>query len=129
MREERGIVTYVVGVGSNSNSVTTTLTNMAIAGGVPRMGGTTSFYSGVTQEELAEALTAISTRLTRCTWSTGTRLGPNDLVQVTVGGEIVPKGSLGWDWVDVSSGDFSLRGRWCERAAAGEAVLLELLCR
>ena len=129
MREERGMVTYVVGVGSNSSSVTTTLTNMAVAGGVPRMGGTSSFYSGVTQEELAEALTAISTRLTRCTWSTGTRLGPNDLVEVNVGGEIVPQGAQGWDWVDASSGDFSLRGRWCERAAAGEAVLLKLQCR
>lgn len=129
MRVERGIVTYVVGVGANSTSVTQTLDNMAIAGGVPRMGGTRSFYSGVTQEELAEALTAISTRLTRCTWTTGTRLGPTDLVEVSVGGEVVPKGDLGWDWVDASSGDFSLRGRWCERAAGGEAVLLELLCR
>ena len=129
MRVERGIVTYVVGVGSNSSSVTSTLNNMAIAGGVPRMGGSSSFYSGVTQEELAEALTAISTRLTRCTWTTGTRLGPSDLVEVSVGSEVVPRGDLGWDWIDASSGDFSLRDRWCERAAAGEAVVLELLCR
>ena len=129
LRQEQGIVTYVVGVGSSSTDVLLTLENMAIAGGVPRLGGVRSFYSGATEPELSEALTAISTRLTRCTWATGTRLGPNDLVQVTVGGQVVPHGALGWDWVDAASGDLSLRGVWCERAAAGEAVRVRLECR
>ncbi len=129
LREEQDIVTYVVGVGSSSTSVVLALDNMAIAGGVPRMRGAHSFYSGTTEIELAEALTAISTRLTRCTWATGTRLGPNDVVEVTVGGQVVPHGALGWDWVDASSGDLSLRGMWCERAAAGEPVRLRLECR
>ena len=75
------------------------------------------------------ALTAISTRLSRCIWATGTRLGQNDLVEVTVGGQLVPQGALGWDWVDAASGDFSLREMWCERAAAGQAVLVRLECR
>ena len=45
-----------------------------------------------------------------------------------MGGQTVPQGALGWDWVDASSGDLSLRGTWCERAAAGEAVLVHLVC-
>lgn len=129
LRVDEGVVTYVVGVGASSTTVTQTLDNMAIAGGVPRPSGTHSFYSGATEAELTEALTAISTRLTRCTWSTGTRLGPNDAVEVTVGGLTVPQGDLGWDWIDASSGDLSLRGTWCERAAGGEAVLVHLVCR
>lgn len=129
LRADRAIVTYVVGVGSSSTTVIQTLDDMAIAGGVPRVGGARSFYSGTTEAELSEALNAISTRLSRCTWATGTKLGPNDFVTVTVGGEEVPHGELGWDWVDASSGDFSLRGNWCARAAAGEAVLVRLECR
>lgn len=129
LRVDRGVLTYVVGVGSSSNNVLTTLDNLAIAGGVPRTSGARSFYSGATEAELSEALTAISTRLTRCTWSTGTRLGPNDLVEVTVGGEVVPHGALGWDWIDATSGELSLRGGWCARAAAGEVVLVRLECR
>ena len=129
LRVDDGVLTYVVGVGAGNNTVTQTLDNMAIAGGVPRMGGTHSFYSGATESELTEALTAISTRLTRCTWTTGTRLGPNDAVEVTVGGQTVPQGDLGWDWVDAASGDLSLRGSWCSRAADGEEVLVHLVCR
>ena len=129
LRMDDGVLTYVVGVGASNNTVTQTLDNMAIAGGVPRMGGAHSFYSGATEPELTEALNAISTRLTRCTWTTGTRLGPNDAVEVTVGGQTVPQGELGWDWVDASSGDLSLRGSWCGRAADGEEVLLHLVCR
>ena len=129
LRMDSAVVTYVVGVGAGTTNVLSTLDNMAIAGGVPRVGGTHSFYSGATETELAEALTAISTRLTRCTWATGTRLGPNDLVEVTVGGMVVPRGSTGWDWVDATSGDLSLHGMWCERAANGEPVRVRLDCR
>lgn len=129
LRTERDINTYVVGVGSNAPSVLQALDNMAIAGGVPRMGGARSFYDGATEGELREALDAISTRLTRCTWATGTRLGPEDLVEVRVGGEFVAQGPTGWDWLDTTSGEFVLKGAWCERAAAGEAVLVRLQCR
>lgn len=121
-RLDCGVVTYVVGVGSNSTTVVQTLDNLAIAGGVP-------LYSGATEAELSEALLAISTRLTRCTWSTRTQLTAGDQVEVTVGGQLVPKGSSGWDWVDPATGDFSLRGVWCERAADGEEVQVKLICR
>lgn len=130
LRTESAIVTYVVGVGASSTPVLQTLDNMAIAGGAPRVGGPHSFYSGATESELAEALQTISARLTRCTWATGTRLGPNDLVEVTVGGMVVPAHAVnGWDWVDAMSGDLFLRGTWCERAAAGEPVRVRLDCR
>ncbi len=125
LKQERGIITYVVGVGSSSTTVLETLDNMAIAGGAPRTGTAHQFYSGATQLSLTEALEAISTRLSRCTWATGSRLGPNDLVTVTVGGEL----ASGWDWVDQTSGDFVLQGTWCTRAAAGEPVLVKLDCR
>lgn len=129
LRVDRGINTYVVGVGSNAPSVLQALDNMAIAGGVPRMSTGRAFYDGATEGELREALNAISTRLTRCTWATGTRLGPDDLVELRVGGEFVPQGPAGWDWIDASSGELSLKGTWCERAAAGESVLVRLQCR
>jgi hypothetical protein len=129
LRQDRGIITYVVGVGSNNNSVLQALDNMAIAGGAPRMGSARSFYNGATESELSEALNLISTRLTRCTWATGTRLGPDDLVEVNVGGQFVPQGPAGWDWIDATSGELSLKGMWCERAAAGEAVLVKLQCK
>jgi hypothetical protein len=129
LREEKGIITYVIGVGAQAPLVLTALDNMAIAGGAPRMGSTRSFYNGSTETEFTEALNAVSARLTRCTWATGTKLGPNDIVDVQVGGEFVPQGPMGWDWVDQSSGDLTLKGTWCERAAAGEAVKVLLQCR
>lgn len=129
LREEKGITTYVIGVGAQASLVLTALDNMAIAGGAPRMGSTRSFYNGATESELSEALNAVSARLTRCTWATGTKLGPNDIVEVRVGSDFVPQGPMGWDWVDQSSGDLSLKGTWCERAAAGEPVKVLLQCR
>jgi hypothetical protein len=130
LRVDRGVVTYVVGVGSSSPAVVRALNDMARAGGVPKLGGTNAFYSGATETALAEALDAISTRLSRCTWATGTKLGPNDLVVVTVGGEVVPaRVADGWDWADAASGDLVLRGAWCTRAAAGEEVRVNLECR
>lgn len=130
LRQDRGITTYVVGVGSSTSTVLHTLDNMAIAGGAPRTGGSHTFYSGATQASLTEALEAISTRLSHCTWATGTRLGPTDLVTVMVGADVVPSQVTdGWSWVDQTSGDFVLQGSWCTRAAAGEPVLVRLECR
>ena len=129
LRTEKGINTYVIGIGAQAPLVLIALDNMAIAGGVPRMGSTRSFYNGATETEFSEALNAVSARLTRCTWATGTRFGPNDVVEVRVGGDFVHQGEGGWDWVDQSSGDFTLKGTWCERAAAGEAVKVLLQCR
>jgi hypothetical protein len=127
--QDRGILTYVIGVGANSRSVEIALDNMAISGGAPRPGGGRNFYNGASGAELAEALEAISVRLTRCSWTTGTPMTPDVGVEVHVGGERVEPGSQGWEWADQGAGSFTLRGAWCDRAAAGEAVTFQFQCR
>lgn len=126
LRVDDGLVTFVVGVGSSSNDTQQALHNLAVAGGMPRAGAV-AFYSGATAAELDEALEAISTRLERCSWSTRMRLDEADVVTVSVGGEEVPV--EGWRWSERSTGDFALRGAWCERAAHGAEVRVTVDCR
>ncbi len=127
----RRLNTYVIGVGETgmNGDLTRTLDAMAVAGGVPRMNATHSFYSGASQAELSSALQEISARIARCTFNTGTVLEPGDTVEVKVGATTVPRGPSGWDWVDEAAGRFTLSGTFCDRAIGGEAVTLVLACQ
>ena len=62
------IYTFVVGVATNSSSETTTLNNLADAGGRPRAGLLTHFYLGNTTSELTAALAAITGAAATCTF-------------------------------------------------------------
>jgi hypothetical protein len=124
------LATYVIGVGadgSNAN-LARTLDAMAIAGGVPRVGATHSFYSATSPSELTTALDEITARISKCTFLTGTLLEPGDSVEVQLGGAVVPYGAAGWEWTDQTAGRFTLAGQYCDRAVGGEAVTLVLAC-
>ena len=126
LRNEEGIVTYVVGIAAGDTVTKVTLGNMALVGGAPRAGDP-SFYSAESEDELTQVLAAISSRITRCAWTAHRELHEGDAIEVLVGGAVVPARD-GWTWQNSAEGAFSLVGEWCDRATAGAAVTVRLDC-
>jgi len=121
--------TYVVGLGTDTNQFRSTLDNLALAGGVPRLGPGHNYYSAASEQELTDALTRITEQLTRCTYLTNTALGPSDVMTLLVDGGVVLPGSDGWEWTDQANGELRLLGSTCVRAVSGEQVSARLECR
>ncbi len=123
-----GLPTYVIGIGSQLNQFASTLDQMAIAGGVPRMGIGPRYYSVANQAELTDAFTRITAQLTRCTFLLN-GLTPNDTFAVQVDGVDVPQGPDGWEWLDQVNGELRLNGMACERAAGGSVATVLVDCQ
>lgn len=128
LRAHDGIVTYVVGLGAASSTSTLgTLDKMALAGGAARESAP-HFYSALSEVQVAEALEAINTHLTDCSWTAHTRIGEGDSIEVRVGEQVVPVNE-GWTLTDPTQGSFALVGDWCNRATLGAPVTIRLTCR
>jgi hypothetical protein len=126
MHEQKEVTTYVVGIGAAKEFEN--LNKMAEAGGAPRSNSTNKFYAGTSSTELTTALSDIATRLRSCHFSASTDLSEVAVPKVTLGRDTVPFGMGGWIFTNESSGDFVLEGLWCERAIAGDQVLMKLSC-
>jgi hypothetical protein len=110
------VPTYVIGLGSGLNQFRSTLDRMAVAGGVPRMGTGSRYYSASNQAELDDAFTRITAQLTRCTYLVS-GVGLNEPLTVRVDGAVVPEGPTGWEWLDRMKGELVLHGATCDRVA------------
>jgi hypothetical protein len=122
-----GLPTYVIGLGSQLNQFASTLDQMAVAGGVPRMGIGARYYSVGNQSELADAFNRITAQLTRCTFLLN-GLSANDTFVLQVGGVDVPQGPNGWEWLDQANGELALHGMACDRAAGGATASVLVDC-
>ncbi|MDP3151956.1 MAG: VWA domain-containing protein [Archangium sp.] len=122
-----GLPTYVIGIGSSLNQFASTLDQMAVAGGVPRMGIGPRYYSVANQTELTDAFSRITAQLTRCTFLLN-GLTLNDTFAVQVDGVDVPQGPDGWEWLDQANGELRLHGLACDRAAAGSVASVLVDC-
>ena len=119
--------TYVIGLGSQLNLFASTLDQMAVAGGVPRMGVGPRYYSVSNQLELTDAFSRITSQLTRCTFLLN-GLGGNDTFTLQVGGVDVPEGPNGYEWLDRANGELTLHGLPCDRAAGGQTASVLVDC-
>lgn len=119
--------TYVVGLGSQLNQFAATLDAMAVAGGVPRMGTGTRYYSASSEAELTDAFARITAQLTRCTFLLN-GLGPNDTFAVRVNDDAVPQGPEGWEWLNQANGELTLHGMACDRVAGGASASVLVDC-
>lgn len=125
---DQALPTYVIGLGSSLNEFASTLDQMAVAGGAPRMGAGPRYYSAANQQELTEAFTRIAAQLTRCTFLVS-GLSPTDTFVVQVGGQDVPEGPGGWEWRDMRNGELGLSGIACDQAAGGATARVLVDCR
>jgi hypothetical protein len=123
----QSLPTYVIGLGSQLNQWSNTLDQMAVAGGVPRMGVGPRYYSITNQLELTDAFNRITAQLTKCTFLLN-GLGPNDTFVLQVGNVDVPEGPDGWQWLDRANGELALRGMACDSAAGGALASVLVDC-
>jgi hypothetical protein len=120
--------TYVIGLGSQLNQFAGMLDQMAVAGGVPRMGIGPRYYSAVNQAELTDAFSRITAQLTKCTFLLN-GLGANDTFTLQVDRVDVPEGGPdGWEWLDRTNGELALHGTACDRAAGGAVASVLVDC-
>jgi hypothetical protein len=108
-----GIPTYVVGVGDVTGAQTT-LTNMAIAGGVPQAAAP-RYYPVASTADLVSVLTQIGMQISSCTFSLGGVPPDPSNIAVLAGGKQVPKDTThtqGWDYTAGMS-SVQLYGSYC----------------
>ncbi len=117
--QELGIDVLVVGIASTEPEVEL-LDVMAVEGGRPRPAepGERRFYEARDPALLQSLLNAITRDLARCVFGVPIPPGPEDEVEVRVGGELVspdPSRENGWDWTSERRTQLSLFGAACER--------------
>jgi hypothetical protein len=115
--ESRGLPTYVIGIESDGDrEFDDVLSAMAMAGGRPYTGGTTSFYRATSPADLDAALTAIRDQVGFCTYLTTSVPDQLGSIVVTVNGtELSPDQ---WAWGDKYNGELLLLGQICQTLAA-----------
>jgi hypothetical protein len=122
LRQRFGVVTAVVGLGADTGSREAVLESLATAGGAPRVGADKAFFSGASEAELSAALQRITSQVANCAWQAP--LG--EVRDVRVGARVVPRSD--WAWQDEAARVFLLGAAWCDRAAQGEPVSVEVAC-
>jgi hypothetical protein len=93
-----GFPTFVVGIATAMTNADRVLNAMATAGGQPKVGGATLYYSAANKDELTTALTQIIAQVTSCSFAlTAVPPSPDD-VAVNVNGARVAPGAAGWTY-------------------------------
>jgi hypothetical protein len=115
-----GINTFVIGVGTGSNSGVN-LDNMAIAGGAARPVTNpldTKYFPANSPAELADTLKAITGQIASCLFSLGQSPPDSQFVNVTLGPTEVPfdvAGHDGWSFNGADTATITVAGSWCDR--------------
>lgn len=130
--EDHGIDVYVVGIASTEPEVML-LDVMAVTGGRPRPDSEPRRFYDASDPGLLESLLSEITRdLVQCVFAVPIPPDEDDVVEVLVGGETVPRDVTradGWDWTSDRRAQLSLFGAACERAiATGGAVRANITC-
>jgi hypothetical protein len=93
-----GFPTFVVGIATAGTNADSVLNAMAMAGGQPKVGGTTQYYPAANKDDLSTALGTIIAQVTSCSFTlTSVPPSPDD-VAVNVNGARVTRGNDGWTY-------------------------------
>ena len=115
-----GIPTFVVGMGKTG--VAATLDQLAIAGGRPQTGGTTSYYQVDDAAALASALGTIVGQAASCTFNIGAAPDGTTTTGLGVFGDNVKipmDPANGWSFKDASMTSIILSGPICDQVLSG----------
>jgi hypothetical protein len=121
-----GFKTFVVGIGDTMGAAT--LDQMAINGGMPQMGGATSFYQVTDTASLVAALNTILGRVGSCQFEIGqapNTMTSNDLIDVFGDGMPIPRDTThtdGWDYSNAAHTAIEVFGPRCDSVKAGTTV-------
>ncbi len=121
LRTKNNIVTYVIGL-EGSAEYTQLLDAMAVAGGAPQTGGTTSYYKASNQTELQNALQKIATSVISCEIDLEVPPQYPDKVHVYVDGAEIKRDTAhqnGWDYADKKQTKIELYGKACTNLKDG----------
>ena len=121
IRANKGITTFVIGLEGTAEYVTL-LEAMAIAGGAPQTGGTTSYYKASSKTDLQNALNIIAASVISCTIDLAQKPKYPDYVLVYLDGKSVPRDKSktnGWDYSDATQVKIKLYGTYCKKLQDG----------
>jgi hypothetical protein len=121
---QAGFPTFVIGIGNTGG--TATLNQLAVNGGRPQMGGTTSFYQVTDTASLATVLKTIVGSTATCTFNLGA--APNDYTSnksIDVFGDDQkiakdPTMADGWNYVGNGNDQIQVYGPTCDKILSGE---------
>jgi hypothetical protein len=123
-----GLPTYVIGIQDAADTEFTQVLNaMAVAGGRPQTGASTSYYAASSGADLDTALVTIRNQVGGCTFLTTSVPGSQGTITVTLDGTVLPydpTGKTGWSWSDESNGQIVLAGSTCAAAVGGSGTTL-----
>jgi hypothetical protein len=131
-----GFPTFVVGIGSTMADAT--LTSMANAGGVPQVGGATTFYQVNDTAQLETALGAILGVASSCVFNIGT--APNSSTSVnsinvfgsdgTTNTQIAHDATNGYEYSNADHTQITLYGTACDAVTSGayKSVSVTFIC-
>jgi hypothetical protein len=127
-----GIPTFVVGIGNTG--VASTLDQLAIAGGRPQVGGTTSYYQVNDAAALGTALGTIVGQAASCTFDIGAAPDGTSAKGLGVFGDGAPitmDPTDGWSFKDTSMTSIIFNGSVCARLLSGmiHDVTVAFVCR
>jgi hypothetical protein len=129
-----GFPTFVVGIGALGAIGGVTLDAMAMAGGVPQIGGATSFYEVTDTASLVDVLNQIVSTTVSCTFELGTPpAGASNAAFTVVGdGAAIPMDAghtSGWDY-GPSTGQITFYGSPCDaiKARTLKTVSVTYIC-
>jgi hypothetical protein len=125
----QGVPTYVIGLADDDGSTfSQVLDEMALAGGRPLTGGTTSYYAAASTADITTAIAAIRDQVGACTFLTTSVPDAAGSITITAGGTTVPfgvdGGGSGWAWADEPNGQIVLYGTTCAEVASGGLPLV-----
>jgi hypothetical protein len=113
----KGIPTYVIGLGSDLQvEFGDVLNAMAVAGGRPRTGEATSYYSVASPEDLAAALVDVRDQVARCVYLSSSVPDAGGTIVVDLAGTVIPfdsSGQSGWRWSDEPNGEIVFSNQEC----------------
>jgi hypothetical protein len=119
----KGIHTYVVGI-SLDPSDGATLDELATAGGTARM-TSPKYYPANDQNSLEQALSSITGQIISCSFAVTSLPMSNQMIVVTVGGNMVPRDANhanGWD-LDSATKTLTFYGPACTQLQANPGVV------
>jgi hypothetical protein len=126
-----GIPTFVVGIGNTG--VIATLNQLAIAGGRPQTGGTSSYYQVDDAAALSTALGTIVGQAASCTFDIGPPPDGTTVKGLGVFGDGAPitmDPSNGWSFKDATMTTIVLTGSICDQVLSGKVhdVTVAFVC-
>jgi len=127
-----GIPTFVVGIGNTNAAMS--LNALAVAGGRPLTGGTTSYYQVNDATALAAAVGAIVGQAASCTFNIGVAPDGTTAVGLGVFGDGAPitmDPANGWSFTDASMTSIIINGPMCDQVMTGtiKDVTVAFVCK